>query len=162
MKKDVEQIIDPGRRYGAWAGFPKGHARNVDNCAEQVYSNDREMRSYQCNRKKGHGYRGEFCKQHALKYPALGTPVVYAYRVSRWADGGITKQEIQGWTKEFVTLKNGTREKRQSQHDSWFETFDEAREFVLSRAIRAIKSAQKTIVTHEALIERWCDAEDVE
>ena len=55
--------------YGDWAGNPKGHPYDPEHCAERVYPK-RGMVSYQCNRKKGHGDRGLFCKQHAKRHPA--------------------------------------------------------------------------------------------
>lgn len=55
----------PGmRRYGTWAGNPKGQPENVTRCVEQVHRSFTAI-SGQCSRKRGHGPCGEYCKQHA-------------------------------------------------------------------------------------------------
>jgi len=56
-------------RYGAWAGNPKGRKENTSCCCQEVWPNDRGVVPYQCNRKRGFGYKGWFCKQHAKRYP---------------------------------------------------------------------------------------------
>lgn len=50
------------RRYGCWAGNPKGDKENKEYCIAQVSG---DYTCYQCLRKRGHGKNGEFCKQHA-------------------------------------------------------------------------------------------------
>lgn len=52
------------RRYGRWAGQPKGMAEHEGHCIASVYSGGRFISS-QCGRKRGHGPNDEFCKQHA-------------------------------------------------------------------------------------------------
>ena len=59
----------PGkRRYGTWAGSPKGTAEDVTCCVESVYPSYRYIPS-QCSRKRGFGLNGEYCKQHAKRSP---------------------------------------------------------------------------------------------
>lgn len=55
------------RRYGQWAGNPKGYPEDLTLCAEEVWDN---WLTHQCSRKRGHGLNGEYCKQHAKHYPA--------------------------------------------------------------------------------------------
>lgn len=52
-------------KYGAWAGFPKGHSPNFTRCCEKVFG-DRTSPpgGYQCLRPRGHGPDGAYCKQH--------------------------------------------------------------------------------------------------
>lgn len=50
--------------YGAWAGFPAGHPADYARCCEPVWTNERWSRQHQCNRKRGHGPDGAYCKQH--------------------------------------------------------------------------------------------------
>ncbi len=58
---------EPGkRRYGIWAGSPKGQPEDLNCCVESVYGTGRYINS-QCSRKRGHGPNGEYCKQHAAK-----------------------------------------------------------------------------------------------
>jgi hypothetical protein len=53
------------RIYGKWAGDPQGRQEDVLCCIEEVWSNERwSPRGYQCQRKRGHGPNGLFCKQH--------------------------------------------------------------------------------------------------
>lgn len=56
------------RRYGQWAGNPKGMAEDPDCCIEKVWPQDGiPPGSRQCQRKRGHGPDGLYCKQHAAK-----------------------------------------------------------------------------------------------
>lgn len=52
------------KAYGAWAGFPAGHAPNLDLCCEEISTNERWPKRHQCSRKRGHGPDGAYCKQH--------------------------------------------------------------------------------------------------
>ncbi len=56
------------RRYGAWAGEPKGYSEDVTLCVAEVTG--RAITFYQCSRKRGHGPDGLYCKQHANKLAA--------------------------------------------------------------------------------------------
>ena len=49
------------RRYGQWAGNPRGWPEDVERCVESVFSG---MRSRQCTRRRGHGPEGLYCRQH--------------------------------------------------------------------------------------------------
>jgi len=50
------------RLYNVWAGNPKGVKEDKTRCIEEVFDN---FVSYQCQRKRGYGEKGLFCKQHA-------------------------------------------------------------------------------------------------
>jgi len=52
------------RWYGKWAGSPKGRREDPARCVEQVHEPGRGFHVHQCNRKRGHGPDGLFCKQH--------------------------------------------------------------------------------------------------
>lgn len=54
------------RRYGKWAGHPKGHSEDTTRCVMEV-PNPPSWQHVQCSRKRGHGPAGEYCKQHAKK-----------------------------------------------------------------------------------------------
>ena len=59
----------PGqRRYGAWAGRPKGYIEDTNLCAEQVPTYHGSLLEKQCTRGRGYGPTKEYCKQHAKKY----------------------------------------------------------------------------------------------
>lgn len=51
-------------KYGAWAGYPQGHAPDYARCCEEVWSKDRWSRASQCGRKRGHGPDSAYCRQH--------------------------------------------------------------------------------------------------
>jgi hypothetical protein len=57
------------RVYGAWAGYPKGHQENPFHCIAGVYAHGR-MIEHQCQKKRGYGPDGLYCKQHAKRYEA--------------------------------------------------------------------------------------------
>lgn len=63
----------PGkRRYGTWAGNPKGRAEDLERCIESVSGSGRYI-SGQCSRRRGWGLNGDFCLQHSKRHPALKT-----------------------------------------------------------------------------------------
>lgn len=51
-------------KYGAWAGFPKGHAPDFKLCCEQIFPGKRGPMHHQCNKPRGHGPDGAYCNQH--------------------------------------------------------------------------------------------------
>jgi hypothetical protein len=51
------------RRYGVWAGNREGRAEDPALCIESVMP-ARSFRSHQCQRKRGFGPDGQYCKQH--------------------------------------------------------------------------------------------------
>lgn len=53
------------RWYGQRASNPKGTPEDSTRCLAEVWSGPRGMTSAQCGRKRGHGYEGWLCKQHA-------------------------------------------------------------------------------------------------
>lgn len=57
------------RRYGEWAGNPKGYPEVVTRCVESVMDAGGYI-GKQCDRKRGHGLDGLYCKQHARRHPA--------------------------------------------------------------------------------------------
>ena len=60
------------RIYGKWAGNPKGIPEHTAKCIEEVYGTCGYTAyvPYQCNRKRGYGKDGLYCKQHAKKNPS--------------------------------------------------------------------------------------------
>jgi hypothetical protein len=54
------------RRYGRWGGMPRGTPEDVTKCIEEVYPRGRSIIPAQCQRKRGHGPCGLFCKQHGV------------------------------------------------------------------------------------------------
>lgn len=57
-----------GRRiYGAWAGNPHGVLEDKTRCIKEVYPQGNTWIPYQCQRKRGYGPGGLYCKQHAEK-----------------------------------------------------------------------------------------------
>lgn len=55
------------RRYGEWAGNPKGIPENEERCVKEVWP-AHQWTSVQCPRKRGHGPDGLYCKQHAKRW----------------------------------------------------------------------------------------------
>ena len=58
------------RVYGAWVGDPAGVPEDRARCIEKVQDST-GWHFYQCSRKRGYGKDGEYCKQHAKRYPAI-------------------------------------------------------------------------------------------
>lgn len=63
------------RRYGEWAGRPNGMPEDPARCIKTVWPAylSRGMISAQCQRKRGHGEGGLYCKQHAKGHPVAPT-----------------------------------------------------------------------------------------
>ena len=55
------------RRYGQWAGDPRGTPENTACCIVEVAEAGRAILFHQCFRKRGKGDGGLFCGQHAAK-----------------------------------------------------------------------------------------------
>lgn len=62
-----EPETDGLRRYRKWAGNPKGNKENTGFCIAVVHDTGHSPLSHQCNKKRGHGPDGLYCKQHASK-----------------------------------------------------------------------------------------------
>ena len=60
----IPPIKDGQRRYGNWAGNPKGIAEDTSRCIAEVQDSVSDL-FRQCGRKRGHGTDGQFCKQHS-------------------------------------------------------------------------------------------------
>lgn len=52
------------RRYGEWAGNPKGYPEDTARCIIEV-AESRGWHYHQCLRKRGYGADGLYCLQHA-------------------------------------------------------------------------------------------------
>ena len=55
------------RKYGQWAGNPKGIKENPKRCIQEVWEQGRIIHAYQCSRKRGFGFEGLYCRQHSKK-----------------------------------------------------------------------------------------------
>lgn len=58
---------NPPKEYGQWAGNPRGQRADEAKCIEAVWPKDGWI-PYQCQRKRGHGPQGMYCRQHAKRY----------------------------------------------------------------------------------------------
>jgi len=78
----------PERRYNAWAGNPAGIPEDPARCIEEVSPNERGgfVHRHQCNRKRGHGPDGLYCKQHSPEAHAARKAAGDA-RYRRWTFG---------------------------------------------------------------------------
>jgi len=65
---DVINYAPKKYRFSTWSGNPNGVAEDLSRCFEEVSERDRGMHVHQCYRKRGYGYKGLFCKQHAKRY----------------------------------------------------------------------------------------------
>lgn len=52
------------RRYGEWAGNEAGVPEDTARCVEKVWPTY-QFSDKQCSRKRGHGPKGLYCKQHS-------------------------------------------------------------------------------------------------
>jgi len=56
----------PEGNYGRWSGNPRGMPENVFRCIEEVPDTQGWI-PHQCQRRRGFGEDGLFCKQHAAR-----------------------------------------------------------------------------------------------
>lgn len=54
-------------RYNQSALNPNGYPEDPTKCVDEVWNGPRGMTAFQCNRKRGHGPNGEYCKQHGKR-----------------------------------------------------------------------------------------------
>jgi hypothetical protein len=59
-------MTDTKKRYGCWAGNPKGFPEDPDRCIVEVWPRYTWV-ARQCRRKRGYGKNGLHCKQHAKR-----------------------------------------------------------------------------------------------
>lgn len=64
MAEIVERSKLYPKAYGKWAGSPEGQKPDYSRCCQEVWSRERWSRHYQCQKKRGHGPDGAYCKQH--------------------------------------------------------------------------------------------------
>ncbi len=64
----MTKISNGKRIYGAWAGDPAGTPEDTARCIEEVMGSGRDMHSYQCGKKRGHGEGGLYCRIHDPEY----------------------------------------------------------------------------------------------
>jgi hypothetical protein len=60
-------------RYGQWPGNPKGVPMDTARCIENVFPKHGFPIPHQCNRKRGYGTGGLYCKQHAKRHGGEST-----------------------------------------------------------------------------------------
>lgn len=58
------------RRYGPWAGNPKGMPEDPARCIAEVAYGGRSVRFHQCSKKRGKGPHGLYCGTHARRLEA--------------------------------------------------------------------------------------------
>ncbi len=56
------------RRYGQWAGNPKGNKEDLTKCIEEVWKRGCGISAHQCSKKRGYGPQALYCKQHSKKH----------------------------------------------------------------------------------------------
>ena len=61
----MSRFISGELRFGIWSGCPKGVPEDKTRCIEEVWG---KWLPHQCQRKRGHGLDGLYCKQHAKKH----------------------------------------------------------------------------------------------
>jgi hypothetical protein len=64
----MTRTINSQRRFGCWNGCPNGKPEDPTRCIEEVWPTYSSWIPYQCNRRRGHGPDGLYCKQHAKKH----------------------------------------------------------------------------------------------
>lgn len=57
-------MTDYKESYGKWSGRPEGNKPNYDNCCAEIPRAKGAYIMKQCERRKGYGPNGNYCKQH--------------------------------------------------------------------------------------------------
>lgn len=71
------------RRYGIFAGNPKGIPEDTTKCVEEVQT-QYDVIGHQCDRKRGYGPNGLYCKQHGKFHRRGSNPMYYCPNCSKW------------------------------------------------------------------------------
>lgn len=109
MSAEQSALYKP--KYGAWAGLPAGHKPDFTRCCEEVASRERWTRWSQCNRPRGHGPDGAYCKQHDPEAVKARRAAVDARAKVAWRE---RRLEWYGSTffKALVEIANGHNDAR--------------------------------------------------
>jgi len=78
--------MDKPRIYGSWAGNPQGHKEDPSKCIESVLGNERGAIAHQCDRKRGHGADGLYCKQHDPEVAKARRAAIQKKYNDKWAE----------------------------------------------------------------------------
>jgi hypothetical protein len=70
IDKNIINYVPKEYRFGTWGGNPKGREEDITRCFYEVYDHFTHG-FHQCYRRRGYGYKGLFCKQHAKFYKHL-------------------------------------------------------------------------------------------
>lgn len=136
--------VKAGKRiYGAWAGNPQGREENSANCIEEVHEQGRGGMFYQCNRKRGHGKDGLYCKQHALA--KSNDPIATWYETTNYGFE-IKPVAVYAISDQRIGLKIGgsvSMVKKQDQFSRYWPTRGEAMEY-LQRRVEAMRKNLET------------------
>lgn len=101
--------------YGVWGGNPKGTPEDLTRCIESVNSG---WHSKQCDRKRGYGPNGKYCKQHDPEAIAKRKQIKEAiYQNKRKAtnqiyeDAAVGRWLRQNKPKQYADIKEGRCQK---------------------------------------------------
>jgi hypothetical protein len=103
----VPDLKDGKRRYGAWAGRPQGTAEDLTCCVVSVHDGSRGSVGRQCNRKRGHGPDGLYCKQHDPAAVAARNAEVCRAREERWERQMRPHRMREAYEKALRDIANG-------------------------------------------------------
>lgn len=66
-------FIPPDRRYGKWAGNPKGFREDPERCVWEVFPNDGQRIGRQCQNRRKAGSEGDLCQRHFTEWKRRNT-----------------------------------------------------------------------------------------
>lgn len=117
-------------------------------CAEEVnHRMGRWISSGQCSRKPGRGPDGLYCAQHAARFKKTGE--------IWWQVGGYVHEPhpvtVISHTNKSLLVASGGRVPITSRYHRHFRSWEEAVQWMLSRARRKLDAAQKEVKRLEAL-----------
>ena len=121
-----------------------------DYCVETVWGS--RMGSSPCQRKRGYGKNGKYCKQHALKHPAddFKPETFNRWEIHKFYDTP-QKRVCIAETEKTLTLVDGSKMNKNTYEGNVYNTWAEAHSVLLRRAHAQLESAHKKIHALEAM-----------
>ena len=100
------RIINGERRYNVWAGNPQGRAEDATRCIEEIHESGRGGMFRQCDRKRGQGPDGLYCKRHSENFISESIATWYCTMQHGWE---IKAEPVYKETEKTLLIKQGQR-----------------------------------------------------
>jgi len=136
--------------YKKWSGNPAGVPEDPERCIESVLPQGRGEVSGQCQRTRGHGPDGLYCRMHAAKYATAFT----VWLVHSW--DSVTPVQATADLGQWYMI-DGRRTKKKSRWETYFPTELEARQAIVKQLDKEIEECRVERIELERRVKKARD-----